>query len=48
MPPSAAPDREQPPLGRQLGGCLLRFMLFIVVLLLLLAGGVFLFGRAFP
>ena len=37
---------DEPPLGRRLGGCLLRLVVFVLVLLLLLAGVVFLLGRA--
>lgn len=36
---------DEPPLGRRLGGCLVRFVLFVLLLVLLLAGALFLFGR---
>lgn len=43
--PRATPERAEPSLGRQLGGCLARFALFVVLLILLLVGGLLLAER---
>lgn len=42
----AAPDPDKPPIGRSAGGCLMRLVLFIVLLFVALAGAAFMFGRA--
>lgn len=45
-PASPAPDRDGPAIARRVGGCLLRLALLFLVLLVLLAGALFMFGRA--
>ncbi|MET0411708.1 MAG: hypothetical protein ABW217_10455 [Polyangiaceae bacterium] len=42
-----APDFDEPSIGRRLGGCLVRFVLFLLLLLLLLVGALFYFARPF-
>jgi hypothetical protein len=46
MPARAPRHRARPSIRRGAGGCLMRLLLVLVPLLLALAGGVFLFGRA--
>ena len=46
LPPSVATRREGPSPLRLLGGCLVRFVLFLLVLALLLAGALFWAQRA--
>ncbi|MEJ7731338.1 MAG: hypothetical protein WKG00_19250 [Polyangiaceae bacterium] len=43
--PEAAPDGESASPLRTLGGCLMRLLLVAVVLVLVLAGALYLFGR---
>lgn len=46
MPTRATRYRERPAIGRNLGGCLKRAILGVVLLLIALASAVFMFGRA--
>lgn len=46
MAPRALPLRELAPIGRTVGGCLVRIVLFVVFLFIALATALFLYGRA--
>lgn len=44
-PPAPMVARERMPIARTVGGCLIRLLLLALVLIAIVAGGLYLFGR---